>query len=284
MPAHAVDIRGDGVLELLLDTRSMAIWELLRRIQTPSTAAELSNWTRVPTTTIQASLDRLGRFGLVDSVRAGGRRKSVAYRVTQDRIVLAGTPRDPGDRALLKRFYEDRQEAFDRVFGSGTAFERSWHPHELFEFLCAPVSLNEIEVEELRRRLDGVLHFLKLVQAKHNGVRMKPPPRCNYYVTVRVQPLSTGVLPQPDITVAPRGQVPPARAPEPGGWRSLSAREREVAIALMGGSTQPEIARKLGRSPHTIGTLTRRIYRKLRIRRRAELVNVLRIIDGPAVA
>jgi DNA-binding CsgD family transcriptional regulator len=284
MPAHVLDVREQGILELLLDTRSMALWELLRRIQTPCTAVELAAWVQASVAVTQKSLDHLGRFGLVESVRAGGRRKSVAYRVTQDRIVLAGTPRDPGDRTLLKRFYEDRQEAFDRVYGSGAAFERSWHPHELFEFLCAPISLNEIEVEELRRRLDGVLHFLKLVQAKHNGVRMRPPPKCNYYVTVRAQPLAASALPQPDITVAPRGQVPPARAPEPGGWRSLSAREREVAIALMGGSTQPEIARKLGRSPHTIGTLTRRIYGKLGIRRRAELVNVLRILDGPPVA
>ena len=85
--------------------------------------------------------------------------------------------------------------------------------------------------------------------------------------------------------LAPRGQVPPPEPPGPGdAWHALSAREREVAIALVGGATQPEIARKLGRSAHTIGTLTRRIYRKLGIRRRAELVNRLRIVDGPAVA
>ncbi|MFM7806862.1 MAG: response regulator transcription factor, partial [Planctomycetota bacterium] len=73
--------------------------------------------------------------------------------------------------------------------------------------------------------------------------------------------------------------------PEPAnGWQSLSAREREVAIALVGGSTLPEIARQFGRSPHTIGTLTRRIYRKLGIRRRAQLVNRLRVVDGPPAA
>ena len=140
-------------------------------------------------------------------------------------------------------------------------------------------------MRELRRRLDELLQFVKLVRGKHNGLRTRPPPRCNYYLTVRVQPLAKPVLAQPDITVAPRGQVPPPRFPEPAsGWPSLSAREREVAIALVSGFTVPEIAKRFGRSRHTVSTLTRRIYRKLGIRRRAELVNRLRIVDGPPVA
>lgn len=285
MPPHALDVREAGLFDLLLDARAMALWELLRRIRTPCTASELAEWSSTTALVVQGALDRLGRFGLVESVPAGGRRRSVAYRVTRERIVLAGTSRDATDRALLKRFYEDTQEANDRTFGSGAAFERSWHADELFEFLCAPVSLNELEVVELRRRLAEVINFLKLVQSKHNGVRTRPPPQCNYYVTVRVQPLARPVLPQPDITVAPRGQIPPPEYPEPKqAWQVLSAREREIAIALVAGATQPEIAKKLGRSKHTVSTLTRRIYRKLGIRRRAGLVNALRIVDGPPVA
>jgi DNA-binding CsgD family transcriptional regulator len=99
-----------------------------------------------------------------------------------------------------------------------------------------------------------------------------------------VQPLARPVLAQPDITVAPRGQIPPPVVPEPAReWPALSAREREIAIALVSGSTLPEIARTLGRSPHTVSTLTRRIYRKLGVRRRAELVNRLRVMEPPPV-
>ncbi len=263
----------------------MALWEILRRVHTPSTVAELANWAGASATWTQSSLNRLGRFGLAETVPAGGRRRAIAYRASFQRIVVAGTPRDAMDRALLKRFQEDRQELFDRVFGSGTAFERTWHPQELFEFFCAPVCLNELEVEELRRRLGELIQYLKLVQSKHNGVRFRPMPKCNQYVTIRVQPLARDVLPQPDITIAPRGQVPPPVALEPRPtWRALSPREREIAIALVGGATQPEIARKLGRSRHTVSELTRRIYRKLGVRRRAQLVNMLRIEDGPPVA
>ena len=145
--------------------------------------------------------------------------------------------------------------------------------------------MNDLEAREFRRRCDELLHFIRLVRAKHNGVHVRPPPRCNYYVTLRVQPLAKPVLAQPDITVAPRGQIPPPHAPEPHReWKALSAREREIAIALVGGFTQPEIAKQLGLSPYTVGTLVKRIYRKLGIRRRAQLVNRLRVVDGPPVA
>ena len=275
-----MDVREPGVFDLLLDVKTMALWELLRRIGTPCTTAEIAKWAGCSTAAAQAALDRLGTFRLVSSVPAGGRRRSVAYRVTRDRIILAGTPKDATDRALLKRFYEDCQRANDQAFGSGAAFTPTWEPHELFEFLCAPLSLNALEVQELRRRLDEVVQFLKLVQAKHNGVRTRPPPMCNYYATLRVQPLAQPVLAQPDITVAPRGQVPRPELPEPvREWPALSPREREIAIALVGGFTQPEIAKQLGRSPHTVGTLTKRIYRKLGVRRRAELVNRLRMME-----
>ena len=56
----------------------------------------------------------------------------------------------------------------------------------------------------------------------------------------------------------------------------LSAREREVAVALGAGSTKREIAEKLGVKFSTVNTLVTRIYRKLGVTRRAQLVNVIR--------
>ena len=283
MPTHAFDVREAGVVDLLLDSRAMAIWELLRRLGTPCGVEDVSRWIECPASVVQAALERLARFGLVEAVRAGGRRPAIAYRVRRDRIVLAGSMRDPTDRALLRRYFDETQEANDRLLGGGPALQRRDETEELFEFLCAPVSLNDLEARELRRRMDEVMQFLKLLRAKHNGVRTRPPPRCTHSIMIRIQALAHPVPAQPDITIAERGKVPPPRAPMPAaGWHALSAREREIAIALMAGSTQPEIARSIGRSPHTVGTLTRRIYRKLGIRRRAELVNRLRVVDGPA--
>ena len=52
----------------------------------------------------------------------------------------------------------------------------------------------------------------------------------------------------------------------------LSPREREVLGLLASGATNPEIATRLHLSPHTVKEHTSALYRKLRVRNRAEAV------------
>jgi DNA-binding NarL/FixJ family response regulator len=54
-------------------------------------------------------------------------------------------------------------------------------------------------------------------------------------------------------------------APEPEGVNRLSNREREVLVAIAGGSTSKEIAQRLGLSTRTIETHREGIMRKLDI-------------------
>ena len=112
------------------------------------------------------------------------------------------------------------------------------------------------------------------------GPRARPSTACNHYACFRIQPLVELQMPQPEIVIRPRNQASPDAST--GGktlWKRLSPREREIALALASGSTQPEIARRIGVSPHTVATFAKRIHAKLGIRRRAELVNVLRGVD-----
>jgi DNA-binding NarL/FixJ family response regulator len=67
------------------------------------------------------------------------------------------------------------------------------------------------------------------------------------------------------------GQEVFAPSPE-GGDVALSPREREVMTHISHGSTNPEIARALFLSPHTVKEHTSAIYRKLGVRNRAEAV------------
>jgi LuxR family maltose regulon positive regulatory protein len=55
----------------------------------------------------------------------------------------------------------------------------------------------------------------------------------------------------------------------------MTQRERQVAVALRDGRTRNEIAHELGISPNTVGTITRKVYAKLGVHRRAELVTRL---------
>lgn len=53
-----------------------------------------------------------------------------------------------------------------------------------------------------------------------------------------------------------------------------------MALALARGLNQREVAEQLGVKPSTVLTLTKRLYRKLRITRRAELVTRLQEVYG----
>jgi DNA-binding CsgD family transcriptional regulator len=54
---------------------------------------------------------------------------------------------------------------------------------------------------------------------------------------------------------------------------SLSPRERQVLLLLLGGDSQKQVASKLGLSPYTVGDHLKEIYRKLGVVSRAELLS-----------
>ena len=64
----------------------------------------------------------------------------------------------------------------------------------------------------------------------------------------------------------------------PGEWRSLAAclglspRECGIVRAVFDGNSEKDAAERLGLSPHTVHTYLWRIYRKLRVQSREELL------------
>jgi DNA-binding CsgD family transcriptional regulator len=95
-----------------------------------------------------------------------------------------------------------------------------------------------------------------------------------YAVLIRMQKLHTMPLPTPAISFAPgfAGSTDGVKRID---RSTLAPREREVAEALAGGMNRPEIAARLGLSRHTVAALSKRIYKKLGIRNRTELVRVM---------
>lgn len=83
-----------------------------------------------------------------------------------------------------------------------------------------------------------------------------------------------GPRPKPG-TEGLRGHVAEVSAEE---WESiredigLSPREFEIALHILRGSGEKKIAAVLGISPHTVHSHLRRIYKKLGVRRRSQLV------------
>ncbi|WP_442877591.1 helix-turn-helix transcriptional regulator [Dactylosporangium sp. AC04546] len=82
--------------------------------------------------------------------------------------------------------------------------------------------------------------------------------------TVRAQVEAS--LPRP-VAVALRGELTRPR------WDVLSEQEREIARLVGRALTNQQIARRIGRSPHTVNYHLRQIFRKLGIVSRVELAS-----------
>ncbi len=75
---------------------------------------------------------------------------------------------------------------------------------------------------------------------------------------------------------AQTGAAAPARRPLPAALRELTPREREIALLVAEGHSNAEIAAALSKSVLTIKTQLNAVFRKLGLRRRAQLMALLR--------
>lgn len=84
----------------------------------------------------------------------------------------------------------------------------------------------------------------------------------------------------PSVLVALRRDAE-STAAERAWWSSLTDTERAIAELAAEGLTNGQIARRIGRSTHTVNYHLRRIFRKLRIRSRVEIARFYRLDDPP---
>ena len=110
------------------------------------------------------------------------------------------------------------------------------------------------------------------------GVTMRlsaDTPATEIVLGVRLAPDGKHVL----VSVSPRpagmgSRSPRSRPPEAIGTDSLTRREREVLSLLSRGQKNAEIARALQISPQTARTHAKRVYRKLGVNSRGELLGM----------
>ncbi|MDG2133275.1 MAG: helix-turn-helix transcriptional regulator, partial [Phycisphaerales bacterium] len=88
-----------------------------------------------------------------------------------------------------------------------------------------------------------------------------------------LEPLVGGLLPTPTITTSPRSKLKlwDGSTADSAGLPALTAREREVSLALADGLSRAQVADRLQVSVHTVSTLARRAYKKLGVTSQAEL-------------
>ena len=76
----------------------------------------------------------------------------------------------------------------------------------------------------------------------------------------------------PVLLTAPEGTGVGRPPPAGSGWEALTPRELEVVALVTLGVTNQQAARRLHLSPHTVKEHTSALYRKLKVRNRAEAV------------
>jgi DNA-binding CsgD family transcriptional regulator len=196
------------------------------------------------------------------------------YRVTMPELRVSHDGIPPATiGTMLARWSDSRVEYFNRALRDGV------HPDR-----PAPSGFGGSGVvcltEEERGRLKSLIHQIGVLM--RTAARRTPPAStsvsaadpCVYALLIRMQKLDTMPLPSPIISFAP-GFAGSADGVKGIDRSRLAPRERAVADALAGGMSRPEIAKQLGLSVHTIATMSKRVYKKLGIRNRAELVRVM---------
>ena len=261
-----------GLMDVLCDIEAMAVWELLRSARSGRSAEEVAGLANLSLTRTRLILEQLITLKLVATRPAGRGRRLTTYRVTTPdlRISHEGMPPEWVGR-MLARWSESRVEYFNRALRDGIP---PAHPAPSGFGGSGAVCLTEEE----RGRLKSLIHQIGVLMrtaarrpASTDGAQAS---HSIYAVLIRMQKLHAMPLPSPVITFAP-GFAGTADGVKRIDRSRLAPRERAVADALAGGMTRPEIAKQLGLSVHTVATMCKRVYKKLGIRNRAELVRVM---------
>jgi DNA-binding CsgD family transcriptional regulator len=272
---QTIDINDETATSVLADPVNGGLFEVIRRFRKPATAAQLTEATGIPHAALMARIDALVAARLVRALRPRAPRKVHAYEAACQRIVIAFDTRDAAECAKALRLQAAatrdieatlRRQPTDTLDGiPGTA----WHRTRL------KCRLRPDHLKGLGQRLHAVGEYIAQIAAEY-------PPEdpdsltCNFVIGIDLVPVESRLLPSPPIAAVPRkAAAEVATNFGAGAMPEMSPREREVALALRDGLTREEIARKLGVSGNTIGTLMRRIYAKLGVHRRAELVTKL---------
>jgi DNA-binding CsgD family transcriptional regulator len=297
-PGQHLDLPRPGLFETLSLAFNRTVWELVRRAGRGVTADDLAARASMPVTEVQAALNALVAVGLVKPAVAIGTGRRDGYKIAHERLVLAYDRDDAAQASIAQKLRSEiaahgrsvletaRAQAALHATSTESAPEAPSVRHDHAIEVHRSVHLEPQEFVELSRRMQAVQDYLEMLERSTEG----RPHACNYHITLEARALQTPVLPTAMLHVVHRRMTlgshekPVAGvlgAPAAGRRTTvLSTREREVAEMLARGQSCPEISSALDVSVNTVRTITKRLYAKLGVRRRAELVHWLR---GPTL-
>jgi DNA-binding CsgD family transcriptional regulator len=275
-----------GLFDALCDFQAMAIWETLRGAASGLSAPEVAAMLHLPLDLAQTNLDRLITLALVKQRPAGRGRRSTTFCVAVPELRVSFEDLEPATFAeYFTRWHASRTQYFDLML-KHHAPQGGVKPRGFCASGWAKMTMEERA--KLSMLIDQIGSLMRNTARRKSPVRgvgenradqASPDDSRIYGVLLRVADLASEPPPQPNIKFF-RGAPPhvasnSASAEGPKARNGLAPRERQVAEAMAAGLSRPEIARQLGLSPNTVVTMSGRVYRKLGVRNRAELVRAI---------
>ena len=262
--------------------------ELLRQMQlraVPLGIKDLSALVAQPATLVQAKINLLCAANLANVVRAGRGHRSIRYVAVPPPLRIRFREGHPEDALRLAEFVRVVRARIERRIAEAETVGKPSGPAWSFDSLYLPV-MTAKERDELLARVQRVVEYLGMLEErrgsrksvrKRAGERVEPSTQ--HVFELRVRPLRAVLPPELGVEFF-TGQSRARKAMALGGSvASLSPRELQVTRALAEGLSRPQIAKMLGISLPTVATLSRRLYRKLGVRSRAQLTRT--ILEAP---
>jgi DNA-binding CsgD family transcriptional regulator len=279
------EARHTGLPELSLDPVALSVWEAARRSSRPATAAALASAVGQTLAAVQSSIDRLEGAGLISRIPARRMHRATRYVATRERLVLTLPLEAQPSQSRLAADWERWRDTHHEPIVANDASEPPESTGSMRYWFCGMADLAEGDAMEVARRIRALVDFLHLVADRRraqedsgNGSPRKP-----HAISVRLDPVAPDAPPFPVIeSVAGSVDGWNGHVLRPVGTNAkLSASEQRIADAMVQGMSRPDIARTLGVSINTVGTLARRMFRKLGVRSRAELVALFAPLPPP---
>jgi DNA-binding CsgD family transcriptional regulator len=270
--SNHISIAQPGLADVIRSLRTMGVWEVLRRHRSAASASQIAQLCGCSRAEAQQDLDLLERATLVRKRRASRGRRSAMYETSVPAISVIFDRRDPEQERIfhsLEQYVtrELEQKHFQHVIPITSAPSGHWSYYD-----CSPMFLEAADIEELRRRIARLEEFVRLLNDRQSASASTQ--RCNHIMAIRISPLGGHVMPQPHVKLVGRNIAEDSRRTVAAHSHQLSRREREAVRALRDGKSRAAVAKHLGISVNTLGTVCKRAYRKLGINRVSQLRDI----------
>lgn len=277
MSTVVLDIRTPGVPECLASISRLTLWECLRRFGRPTEARELATMLDRPESEIQADLDALLGIGVVRR-RAAGRGRRSRWTVEADGIVVKYRVNDRDDESRLDRMGRLFDERRRKEIRAATKSDQDRGPSDFSYQSLHAARFDSDDIRELWDLLQKIEAFFHRVNMKHGEAgEAHAADDCNYHASFDVAALRPGVRALPSLQIiGDQFADEVATGPLTDPLAALTPREAEIARLMVAGRSRPRIAADLDITENTVREYGRRIYRKLGVKSRVELVTRVR--------